>query len=282
VLQETKQQALVSIDPYNTIVDRKPVFSAEEYKQKLLTLSGSQIIGNVTYRNFHFPLVAAERKNNVGKRLLLISGEHGDEPSGPIATLEFLKNQTDRKIHITSIPLLNPSGFFCNSHNNLEGVEVYASYGNPPSTQESIAVWNYLRNKHFDLALCLHEDSDTGETFANGFYIIQCPEATAISRKIIDKVRETTKITDAKRLWGNRGHDHGVVVWKPNYPTVYLAARLLKEKRIKTCLFSEPDAIQNREGKHEIPLKERIQIQKTVINTVVELLETDFDYMEKS
>lgn len=108
------------------------------------------------------------RKAPKGAPSVYISaGVHGDEPAGPLAILECLKQRKlSQQIHWTLIPLVNPRGLLAKTRENPEGIDINRDFGPSPVSREARSLMACVGKAQFDLTLCLHEDSD-GE----GFYV---------------------------------------------------------------------------------------------------------------
>jgi hypothetical protein len=106
---------------------------------------------------------------NPGPRFYLSAGIHGDEPAGPLALLQLLRE--DRWPPGSALwlcPCLNPSGFARNRRENGTGLDLNRDYRNPQSSEVQIHTAWLERQPAFDLALCLHEDWE-----AHGFYLYE-------------------------------------------------------------------------------------------------------------
>src|SRR5207237_8762818 len=63
------------------------------------------------------------------KRVYLSSGMHGDEPAGPLAVLELLRdNPWPKDLELWLCPCLNPSGFSLNRRENEAGIDLNRDY----------------------------------------------------------------------------------------------------------------------------------------------------------
>jgi len=233
-------------------------------------------IGTVIYNTNALPMLAIEKNLSAAVKIVLIlSSEHGDEPAGVYANLKFLeefKINKYKKIGVISIPLVDPHGFVNDSHTNPDGVEIYSTFGDNPSTQEAKIISKYLKDKNIDLGISLHEDSEIGETYPNGFYVIECPRATGLSRLVADKVAQKYRRTDAEKLWGGRRHDDGVVVWNPNNKSTDLFPTLLKRNQVKYCLFIETCIFSDPSGKREYDLQHRVSNQIALLNAAISFI----------
>ncbi|QSH40867.1 M14 family zinc carboxypeptidase [Lentisphaerota bacterium ZTH] len=98
-------------------------------------------------------------------KLMISTGQHGDEPSGTLAILEFLTKlcQTNNKqlldnIDFVIIPLVNPDGWDKRTRENANGVNINADYV-VLKTPEARAVVKTLNTESPDVVLDIHESS---------------------------------------------------------------------------------------------------------------------------
>jgi hypothetical protein len=109
-------------------------------------------------------VVASPRKN-----LYVSTGIHGDEPAGPLAVLQLLKeNDWPEDADIWICPCLNPKGFPLNRRENADGVDLNRDYRHSRSAEIRAHVAWLNRQPNFDLTLCLHEDWES-----HGFYVYE-------------------------------------------------------------------------------------------------------------
>lgn len=115
-------------------------------------------------------LLAFRRDPGTGRRnIYLSSGIHGDEPAGPLALLQLLKEDGwpgDAQLWIC--PCLNPGGFRLNRRENEDGVDLNRDYRHraTPAVRAHLAWLD--RQPPFNLCLCLHEDWES-----HGFYVYE-------------------------------------------------------------------------------------------------------------
>lgn len=103
------------------------------------------------------------------QRLYLSAGIHGDEPAGPLAALELVRqNRWPANLEIWLCPCLNPKGFAENRRENARGVDLNRDYRHPQTDEVRAHVEWLNRQPSFDLALILHEDWESG-----GFYLYE-------------------------------------------------------------------------------------------------------------
>src|SRR5580698_569518 len=66
------------------------------------------------------------------RRLYISTGIHGDEPAGPLAALQLLReNRWPEQTDLWMCPCLNPTGFERNTRENAQGVDLNRQYLKP-------------------------------------------------------------------------------------------------------------------------------------------------------
>jgi murein peptide amidase A len=102
-------------------------------------------------------------------RAYLSTGIHGDEPAGPLAIRQLLReDQWPPGLDLWLCPCLNPSGFTLNRRENAEGIDLNRDYLNPQAAGTAAHIAWLERQPGFDLCLCLHEDWES-----HGFYLYE-------------------------------------------------------------------------------------------------------------
>jgi predicted deacylase len=120
------------------------------------------------------------------KRLYLSTGIHGDEPAGPLAVRQLLReNQWPSDLDVWLCPCLNPTGFTLNRRENADGIDLNRDYRHLRSAEVRAHVAWLERQPNFDLALCLHEDWES-----HGFYVYEVnpDREPSLSEKMISAV----------------------------------------------------------------------------------------------
>lgn len=111
-------------------------------------------------------LLCAEFGPNGAPAVTLAAGIHGDEPAGPWALLELVRDgELDPAYAYRIWPCTNPSGYAAGTRANEQGADVNRSFERGGSTPEARAIVTASRDRRFVLSLDLHEDMD-----ADGFY----------------------------------------------------------------------------------------------------------------
>lgn len=106
---------------------------------------------------------------NPRRRIYISAGIHGDEPAGPLAVRQLLKeNQWPADIAFWLCPCLNPAGFPLNRRENDQGLDLNRQYLHLEAAETRAHVEWLRRQPEFDVALCLHEDWES-----HGFYLYE-------------------------------------------------------------------------------------------------------------
>jgi len=143
------------------------------------------------------------------------TGIHGDEPAGPLAALELLKqNAWPAGVNLWLIPCLNPRGYELNTRENENGVDLNRDYRTvaTPLAKAHIA-WLDARPR-FDLSLLLHEDWES-----NGFYLYELnpQRRPSIADAIVDAIKEVCPI-DLSPVIEGRDAKGGIICANPDLP----------------------------------------------------------------
>jgi len=132
------------------------------------------------------------------KRIYISTGIHGDEPAGPMAVLQLLReNAWPESCEIWLCPCLNPTGFPRTTRENSEGVDLNRDYRHR-ETAEIRAHTDWLASiPSFDLGIHLHEDWES-----KGFYLFELnPKSlTAASQCVVDAVKKVCPIDESSEI----------------------------------------------------------------------------------
>jgi len=163
------------------------------------------------------------------RRVYLSTGIHGDEPAGPLAALQLLREDLwpgDAALWLC--PCLNPSGFALNRRENSAGIDLNRDYRHRQSAEVRAHAQWLGEQPDFDLALCLHEDWE-----AHGFYLYELnPEhRPSLAESIIDAVAGVCPI-DPSPVIEERPAQNGIIrpvinpLDRPQWPeSLYLIAQ---------------------------------------------------------
>lgn len=165
----------------------------------------------------------------IRKKLYLSTGIHGDEPAGPLAVLQLLReNNWPPDVAVWLCPCLNPSGFLQNRRENADGIDLNRDYRSLSSAEVQAHVAWLAGQPAFDLSVCLHEDWEAG-----GFYLYEVnPDGQrSFAEAIIARVSQVCPIECATQVdgWEAAG---GIIrprlapAERPQWPeTLYLITR---------------------------------------------------------
>ncbi len=142
------------------------------------------------------------------RRIYLSTGIHGDEPAGPLAVRQLLREDLwPRELDLWLCPCLNPTGFLLNRRENGQGKDLNRDY-RAPETREILAHTGWLqRQPQFDLSLCLHEDWES-----HGFYVYELnpDNRPTLAEAIVQGVASVCPI-DCSELIEGRPAKRGVI-----------------------------------------------------------------------
>jgi hypothetical protein len=144
-------------------------------------------------------------------RLYISTGIHGDEPAGPLAVRELLReNAWPDHVEIWMCPCLNPSGFPRNTRESAEGVDLNRDYRHLRTPEVRAHVAWLEKQPAFDVCFCLHEDWE-----AQGFYVYEVnpDHRPSLADRMIEAVRAICPIDHSTLIDGRAAKD-GVI--RPN------------------------------------------------------------------
>jgi len=146
--------------------------------------------------------------NRPTRRIYISTGIHGDEPAGPLAVRELLKeNAWPDNAGVWICPCLNPTGFPLSTRAGANGVDLNRDYRDLRADETRAHVSWLERQPGFDLCLCLHEDWE-----AHGFYVYELnPEQRpSLAAKMVEAVRLVCPI-DHSALIDGREAVEGII-----------------------------------------------------------------------
>jgi len=148
-------------------------------------------VPEIVLRGYYRPFPGAQRNLYMG------TGIHGDEPSGPLAVLELLRENAWPATNLWLVPCINPTGFRRNTRENGQGIDLNRDFRHLTTPEVTAHVGWLQRQPEFDLCLLLHEDWE-----ANGFYVYELnPEdRPSLAEAIIEAVRALCPIETAESV----------------------------------------------------------------------------------
>ncbi|MEX0323778.1 MAG: M14 family metallocarboxypeptidase [Puniceicoccaceae bacterium] len=193
------------------------------------------------------------------------AGVHGDEPAGPMAALELLRQKAlPENINLTVFPLVNPQGLEAGTRENLDGVDLNRDYGSEPVAYETRSQLEWIGDCQYDVTICLHEDYD-GE----GFYVYAHSVDKAgpdFAQIAIDAASPFTGVdgrTEIDEMPAKNGKMFPPIdIVDPKRPDLPEALRLLFRHGAKVSVTTETPSCQ--------PITKRIQAQCAVVMAVIQ------------
>jgi hypothetical protein len=144
----------------------------DDFLKRERALAGNRIkvsqIGSVTYDKIAYPILALSYtpQEEPLLKVLLVGGQHGNEPATPDATLAFFKllglNPADYKnISVDAVPMMNPWGWTRNIRYSGGGYDTNRDFA-LFVTGEATSVRDFTKGKSYDLVIDHHEASRDG------------------------------------------------------------------------------------------------------------------------
>lgn len=233
----------------------------DELKQTCLQKNlNFKIIGK-TGKKKNVPMYAITLKSNKKLNTLCIcAGIHGDEIAPIFAVLEFLKEIDLRKLKINLIifPLANPTSFETKKRENYLGVDINRHFSDKKLQNENKIIYTCLKKFKIHCICSLHEDEDEQEFYLYNFE----KKKEKIYREIVSLAKKYCKIKE------------GEVEGLPNHVCIDgLIINVEQDGSLEWRLFHEgtPFALCT-ETPMKKKLKERIQLNKEIMNKLVEFV----------
>ena len=151
---------------------------------------------------------AAATTGKPAVRIYISAGIHGDEPAGPLAVRQLLReNIWPSRAEIQLLPCLNPTGFPHNRRENMRGHDLNRDYRHFETAEVRAHVAWLESQPSFDLAFCLHEDWE-----AHGFYLYELnPDGRpSCAREMINSVSAVCPV-DLSPLIEGRAASGGLI-----------------------------------------------------------------------
>jgi hypothetical protein len=197
------------------------------------------------------------------RRIYVSTGIHGDEPAGPLAALNLIRNnQWPENLDLWFCPCLNPLGFALNSRENSKGIDLNRDYLKPVAAEVTAHIAWLERQPMFDLCLLLHEDWES-----HGFYLYeQNPEGRpSPAEPMIEAVSKVCPI-DPNELIEDRPAKNGIIRpnldprTRPQWPEAFY---LITHKTRQSYTLEAPS---------DYPLRTRVDGLTTAVNTALKLI----------
>lgn len=191
-------------------------------------------------------------------RMYISAGIHGDEPAGPLAVLELLReNHWPENAEIFLVPCLNPIGFTVNRRENPQGIDLNRDYRKARSAECRAHIAWLEHQPRFDVYLCLHEDWES-----HGFYLYeQNPDnKPSCAEAIITAVKSVCPI-DPSAIIEDRPAQGGIIrpsvtpLERPDWPEAFY---LITHKSRQGYTLEAPS---------DFPLANRVNALKAAVRT---------------
>lgn len=161
---------------------------ADQYDNVDLEVVGSSVEGRDIYR-IHI--------HGDGAPVLVTAGHHGNEPAGPMAALNYVREvgENGTALDITLYPLINPDGYEADMRHNAHDVDLNRDYGFFKEP-ETLALIGSIGREDYIAALDMHE----APMATKGFYVYESTpvrEDIHLGQAAVDAVGEKYPIS-----WG--------------------------------------------------------------------------------
>jgi hypothetical protein len=196
-------------------------------------------------------------------RIYLSAGIHGDEPAGPLAALQLLReNRWPASVELWFCPCLNPAGFVLNRRENADGRDLNRDYRHPQTAEVRAHIGWLDRQPQFDLYLCLHEDWES-----HGFYLYEQNPGSkpSLAEKMIEAAGKVCPV-DLSEIIEGRAANHGIVRpnirphERPDWPEAFY---LITNKSRQGYTLEAPS---------DFPLPVRVNALTTAVNAALETM----------
>ncbi len=190
------------------------------------------------------------------------SGMHGDEPSGPLALLELLKEDLfGSELEWMLCPLMNPTGVSVASRENNQGLDLNRDYLRRSSAEVAGHVRWLEKQPVPDVFLSLHEDWES-----TGFYLyeIQKCEFASVAHAILKAAADEIAPEPSELIDDHAVREPGWIFHKPeaDFPEDWPEAIYMANMGTQVSYtFETPSSLD---------LNKRINCHKLALNKAVE------------
>lgn len=208
-------------------------------------------------------LTRSAKSSGPRRKVYISAGIHGDEPGGPLAALNLIRNnQWPENLDLWFCPCLNPLGFALNSRENSKGIDLNRDYLKPVAEEITAHISWLERQPNFDLCLLLHEDWES-----HGFYLYeQNPDSrVSLAEPMIEAISKVCPI-DPNELIEGRPAMNGIIRpnldprTRPQWPEAFY---LITYKTRQSYTLEAPS---------DYPLQTRVDGLTTAVHTAVSVM----------
>ena len=202
------------------------------------------------------------RRAEGAARVYVSSGMHGDEPAGPLALCELLKEGLFTvEVEWMLCPLMNPTGVAMGSRENKQGVDLNRDYLRRSSAEVAGHVRWLEKQPVPDVFLSLHEDWES-----TGFYLyeIQKCEFSSVADAILKAAANEIGPEPSSLIDDHAVREPGWIFHKPeaDFPEDWPEAIYMANMGTQVSYtFETPSSLE---------LNKRINCHKLALNKAVE------------
>ena len=198
------------------------------------------------------------------KRVYLSSGCHGDEPSGPYALLEMLKEGFfGEDMEWLICPMINPTGMAAGTRENAQGIDLNRDYFKKTTEETNAHAEWLLRQQVPDIFLSLHEDWES-----TGFYLyeIQKNVCKSIAETILKTTSTVIPVEPNRTIDDHNVHELGWIFHPPqaDYSDQWPEAIFMAELGTEVSYTLETPS--------SLELEKRIQCHKLAVKCAIQEL----------
>ena len=128
---------------------------------------------NIGDESLYIPLIVPMYSDKSKKNILVCSGFHGNENSGPWSVLEYYKENSEFPVNLSMLPIVNPTGFKQDKRTGRYGVstDTFNTHSDVLSIESNVLIDNikFFLKRGKDGIINLHED--TKEKFDGNAYV---------------------------------------------------------------------------------------------------------------
>ncbi|MBT8044856.1 MAG: M14 family metallocarboxypeptidase [Verrucomicrobiae bacterium] len=205
---------------------------------------------------------AFTRLSESGPGVYLSSGIHGDEPAGPMAVLELLK-QGDLcpEIEWRLCPMINPTGLAVGTRENAGGVDLNRDYLKKSTVEVSGHVSWLEKQPVPDVFLSLHEDWES-----TGFYLyeIQKSACDSVAHSILQAAAQVIEPEPSAVIDDHQVREPGWIFHKPraDFPDDWPEAIYMAEQGTRVSYTLETPSsleLERRVACHKLAVCQAVQ-----------------------
>ncbi len=237
----------------------------------LKTLNSNFVVkelDTVEYKNQKYPIYKISYnllKGSKGKKYLIISGVHGNEPAPVYAIKDFITSLNNKEVkrkdlQIDFILIVNPFGFEFNQRYNGDNLDINRDMIKLETREAQILVNNF-KSKYYDKVFDFHEAN------SNGFFLYCYGRK---NKKTSNRILEELKSNDV--LFDNQYEDKILKVKNGILYVPFYASKYMEMKKTVTIgiFYSNCKNSFTFETSKNIDFEERKRIITIILNFIIE------------